>query len=167
MLGYMSTITKEVINNHFSVLHFLIGDFDVISYDSIESSAWIKTGKGVASYKLEGTFITEKVEIVKKNDIVSMNNTMACDAVKNSFNMQTLNYSTGVMDIYKGLVNENVLIYDNIDSVIKAKNNFGDTFNFKLIYKQLSTAENELVVGYSKDGGKTWFPFTKNKYLRK
>lgn len=167
MLGYMSTITKEALNDRYAKLRFLIGEYDVVAYNSVESNAWIKAGTGTASYSLEDSFITEKVEIFRKNSVISMLNTIGCDVEKDTFNMQTLDYTSGIMDIFKGTINNDILIFCNNDSVIKTKNEFGDSFKFKLIYKQLSLNENELVVGCSKDDGKTWFPFIKNIYKRK
>jgi hypothetical protein len=96
-----------------------------------------------------------------------MLNTIGCDNEKDTFNMQTLDYSSGVMDIYKGTVRDDILVFCNRNSKIKTTNEFGDSFCFKLIYKQLSLTENELVVGYSKDNGNTWFPYIKNIYRRK
>ena len=81
--------------------------YDVITYSSAEANAWVKSGKGTASYFLEDTFITENVEIYRKNDIISMHNTIGCDVEKESFNMQTLDYTSGSMDIYRGnVINE-------------------------------------------------------------
>jgi len=167
MLGYISTITKETLNDRYAKLRFLIGEYDVVAYNSIESSAWIKAGQGKASYTLNDTFITESVKIFKKGDTIEMLNTIGCDNEKDTFNMQTLDYSSGVMDIYKGTVRDDILIFCNRNSKIKTTNEFGDSFCFKLIYKQLSLTENELVVGYSKDNGNTWFPYIKNIYKRK
>lgn len=163
----MSTITKDAINGRYSKLRFLIGEYDVVAYNSVESNAWIRAGKGTASYSLEDSFITEKVEIIRKNGIISMHNTVGCDFEKDTFNMQTLDYTSGIMDIFKGTIKNDILIFCNNESGIKTKNEFGDSFKFKLIYKQLSLIENELVVGCSKDDGKTWFPFIKNIYKRK
>ena len=167
MLGYMSTITKDAINDRYSKLRFLLGEYDVVAFNSVESNAWIRAGKGTAIYSLEDSFITEKVEIIRKNSVISMHNTIGCDAEKDTFNMQTLDYTSGIMDIFKGTINNDILIFCNNESGIKTKNEFGDSFKFKLIYKQLSLIENELVVGCSKDDGKTWFPFIKNIYKRK
>ncbi len=167
MLGYMSAITKETQNDRYSKLHFLIGEYDVIAYNAIESSAWIKAGQGKANYSLSDTFITENVEIFKKDGAIAMHNTIGCDVEKDAFNMQTLDYSSGVMDIYKGSVRDNIVIFCNRNSKINLSTEFADSFCFKLIYKQLSLTENELVVGYSKDNGNTWFPYIKNKYHRK
>ncbi len=167
MLGYMSTINKEVLNEHLFKVHFLIGDFNVVAYNSILSQGWFKAGNGTASFSLKGTFIKERVNITRDEGSISMDNTIGCDLEKDLFKMQTLDLSSGIMDIYKGSITDGVLTFSNIDSGIKTKNEYGDWLTFKLIYKQISLLENELVVGCSKDNGKTWFPFLKNSYIRK
>ena len=96
-----------------------------------------------------------------------MHNTIGCDVEKESFNMQTLDYTSGIMGIYRGNFMNEKLVFCNKSSDIKTINEFGDLFSFKLIYKQLSLTENELIVGYSKDNCKTWSPYIKNVYTRK
>ena len=156
---------KNVLVKPLSNLYFLIGDYDVKAYNSIDHRAWIESGKGTANYTLEDKFLIEKVEIFKKDMTISMHNTIGRDSEKESFHMQTLDITSGIMDIYKGDITDNVLIFTNIDSTINTKNE--DSLSFKLIYKQLSNSENELIVGCSRDNGKTWFPFIKNHYRKK
>lgn len=167
MLGYLSTIAKDTLNDRYAKLRFLIGEYDVVAYNSVEAKAWVKVGKGSASYSLEDTFITENVEIFRKNDIISMHNTIGCDIEKDAFNMHSIDYTSGSMDIYRGCVMKGRLVFCNKNSTIKSTNEFGDSFNFKLIYNQLSLTENELIVGCSKDNCKTWSPYIKNVYKRK
>lgn len=156
---------KNVLVKPLSNLYFLIGDYDVKAYNSIDHRAWIESGNGTANYTLEDKFLIEKVEIFKKDMTISMHNTIGRDSEKESFHMQTLDITSGIMDIYKGDITDNVLIFTNIDSTINTKNE--DSLSFKLIYKQLSNAENELIVGCSRDNGKTWFPYIKNHYRKK
>ena len=163
----MSTINKEVLNDRFNMIRYLIGDFDVQVFSSLPTKGWVQTGEGSASYHLEDTFILEKTRLVKENRIITMNNTIGCDTEKDTFRLFTLDTDIGAMNVFKGNVIDNILIFNNIESDIKIKNEYGDCYAFKLIYKQLSELENELVVGCSKDEGKTWFPFLKNRYLRK
>ena len=167
MLGYISAIAKDTLNDRYSKLHFLIGEYTVVAYNFVESSVWVKAGQGKASYSLTDAFITEDVEIYNKNSVITMHNTIGSNIEKDAFNMQTLDYSSGLMDIYKGSIINERLVFCNKTSEIKTSNEFGDSFNFKLIYKQLSLTENELVVGYSKDNGKTWVPYIKNIFIRK
>ncbi len=167
MIGYMSTIVKETLHDRYAKLRFLIGEYDVIAYNSGEDNAWVKAGRGNATYALEDNFITERVEIYRKNSVIAMHNTIGCDLEKDSFNMQTLDYTSGHMDFYKGCMTNEIIVFCNNNSEMKAKNEFGDFFYFKLLYKQLSENENELVVGYSKDNCKTWSPYIKNIYTTK
>ena len=167
MLGYISAIAKDTLNDRYSKLHFLIGEYTVVAYNFVESCVWVKAGQGKASYSLTDAFITEDVEIYKKNSVIEMHNTIGSNIEKDAFNMQTLDYGSGLMDIYKGSIVNERIVFCNKTSEIKTSNEFGVSFNFKLIYRQLSLLENELVVGYSKDNCKTWVPYIKNIYRRK
>jgi len=167
MLDYMSTINKEVLNNRFSKIRYLIGNFDVVVYSYMSSIGWVKTGSGSASFSLENTFITEKVKLLNENSVITMNNTIGCDLEKDSFRLFALDIGLGKMDVFKGAILEGRLTFCSVDSDLKQKDMYQDVLCYKLMYKQLSELENELVVGCSKDNGKTWFPFLKNYYKRK
>lgn len=167
MLGYMSTVNKEVLNSRFCKIHYLIGDFDVVVYSSMPSSGWVKTGSGSAIFSLENTFITEKVKLTNENSIITMDNTIGCDLERNTFKLFTLDIGLGNMNVFKGTILDGILTFCSIDSGLKNRDGYDDSLCFKLIYKQLSEFENELVVGCSKDNGKTWFPFLKNNYKRR
>lgn len=167
MLEYTSIVKKGILHDRLDRLRFLIGNFKVTAYDSVSSKGWFKTGYGSANFSLEDTFIKEKVNITRGTDIIRMENTIGCDIEKNSFKMQTLDINSGVMDIYRGFLIDRVLTFNNIDSGIRTKNEYDEWFSFKLIYKQISPSENELIIGCSKDNGKTWFPFLKNYYKKK
>lgn len=167
MLGTISTISKRSVANQFDKIRFLIGDFHVTAFNSDASKGWFQSGQGKASFILEDTFITEKVEIIRENESFVMNNTLGCDQEKDSYNMQTLNISSGNMDIFRGAIQNGVLLLTNESSELKMKNDNGDLLQFKLIYKQLSLSENELIIGCSKDNGDTWIPLLKNLYKRK
>lgn len=167
MLGYMSTINKMVLNNRFGKIHYLIGNFDVTVYSSMPSSGWVKTGSGSASFSFEKTFITEKVKLTNENSIINLNNTIGCDLEKDSFRLFALDIVLGKMDVFKGAVFDGMLTFCNVESELKNVDIHNEVLHYKLIYKQLSELENELIVGCSKDNGMTWFPFLKNYYKRK
>ena len=165
MLGYISSIDKEILVNPLLTLDFLIGEYDVITYSPVEYKAWVEAGNGTASYILDDKFLVEEVEIFRNDNTISMRNTIGQDFEKETFYMQTLDNSSGIMDIYKGDLINNVLIFSNIGSTINKHDSY--LLNFKFVYKQLSELENELIIGCSRDNGKTWFPFLKNHYRKK
>ena len=168
MLGYMPTITDDVINHRFDKIRYLIGDFSLVVYSSIqESLGWIKTGEGQSSITYDNSFINEKVELTKENCIITMNNTIGGDAEKDSFKMLALDIALGSMDVFNGGISNEVLTFCNIEPDMKTEKEFEDSSCFKLIYKRISAAENELIVGCSKDKGKTWHPYLKTVYKRK
>ncbi len=163
----MSTIDNEVLTHRFSKIRYLIGDFNVKMYRSSASGEWIQAGNGSAGYRLTANFITEKIELLHGSRRILMHNTLGCDSKKDAFRLFTLDMNLGVMDVFEGTVSEDILIFTNLESGIKTKTSYGEYFAFKLIYKQLSERNNELIIGCSKDNGKTWFPFLKNCYERK
>jgi len=167
MLGYVSAIDNNILNNRFSKIRYLIGDYDVTVYSSILSQGWVNSGSGSASFSLGDTFITEKVKLTNKNSIITMSNTIGCDAEKDSFKLVALDIGLGKMNVFKGSILDGILTFCSIESDLKNEEKYEENLCFKLIYKQISDFENELVVGCSKDNGKTWHPFLKNNYKRK
>ena len=167
MLGYVSAIDNIILNNRFSKIHYLIGDYDVTVYSSILSQGWVNTGSGSANFSLGDTFITEKIKLTNKNNSITMSNTIGCDDEKDSFKLVALDIGLGKMNVFKGSILDGILIFCSVESDLKNEDKHEELLCFKLIYKKLSDFENELVVGCSKDKGKTWYPFLKNNYKRK
>jgi len=167
MLGYVSAIDNKILNDRFNKIHYLIGDYDVTVYSSILSQGWVNSGSGSASFLLGDTFITEKVKLTNKNNIITMSNTIGCDEEKDSFKLVALDIGLGKMNVFTGSILHGILTFCSLESDLKNEDKSEDVLCFKLIYKKLSDLENELVVGCSKDNGKTWYPFLKNNYKRK
>ncbi len=167
MLSYMPNYIDEEVSNRFGNIRFLVGkyDIDVYSYNLIKG--WVKSGNGNSNCLIEEAFIIEKVVLSKEECFVNLNNTIGFDVIDSSFRLMSFDKATGSIDVYKGVIENNTLIFTNLDSDIKTKNKSGEEISFKLIYKDLSASENELIVGYTKDKGKTWCPFVKNIYKRK
>lgn len=167
MLSYIPTITDDEISNRFSNIGFLIGNYDVKVYSYDLSKGWVISGSGASICSEEDTFITEKVKLNKEYCKINLSNTIAYDLHENSFRLLSLDNTSGHIDVYKGKFENETLLFTNLDSESKTKNKSGEEISFKLIYKALSDLENELVVGLTKDHGKTWCPFVKNIYTRK
>ena len=168
MLGYMPTIADDVLIDRFDKIRYLIGDFSLVVYSAIqESLGWVKTGEGRSSITYDNSFIKEKVELTKENCVIIMNNTIGGDAEKDSFKMLALDVALGSMDVFNGGISNELLTFCSVESDMKIENDHEDSFCFKLIYKRISEAENELIVGCSKDKGKTWLPYLKTVYKRK
>ena len=167
MLGYVSAIDNKILNDRFNKIHYLIGDYDVTVFSSILSQGWVTTGNGSASFSMGDTFITEKAKLTNKNSIITMNNTIGCDVDNDSFKLFALDIGLGKMNVFKGSILDGILTFCSVESDLKNEDKYEEELCFKLIYKQLSDLENELVVGCSKDNGKTWYPFLKNNYKRK
>ena len=168
MLGYMPTITDDVLKGRFDKIRYLIGDFSLVVYSAIqESLGWVKTGEGRSSITYDNSFITENVEVIKNNNKITMHNTLAYNVGKDTFKLLTLGNNTGEMDVFNGVISDEVLIFCSIQPEMRMDNEDDGSLCIKLIYKRISEIENELVVGSSKDKGKTWRPFLKTVYKRK
>ena len=162
----MPTFTDDEISNRFNSISFLVGSYDIEVFSYILSKGWVKSGVGSSDCIIKDTFVTEKVKLNKENCIVNLSNTIGCDVLDDTFRLLSLDIPLSSIDVYKGKIENETLIFTNLDSDTKAKSKIGEELSFKLIYKALSGTENELVVGYTKDKGKTWCPFVKNVYKR-
>ncbi len=168
MLGYMPTFDDEILNGRFDKIRYLIGDFTLVVYSAFqESLGWVKFGEGSSSVIYENSFITEDVEVIKNNNKITMHNTLAYNAEKDTFKLLTLGNNTGEMDVFNGVISDEVLTFCSLQPEMKMDKEYDETLCIKLIYKRISEIENELVVGSSKDNGKTWRPFLKTVYKRK
>ena len=168
MLGYIPTITDDVLSERFDKIQYLIGDFTLDVYSAIqESLGWIKTGEGSSIVTYKNSFITENVEVIKENNTISIHNTLACNVEKDTFKLVTLENNNGQMNVYNGLISGDIMTFCNVEPEMKTDKEDDDSLCIKLIYKRISAAENELIVGSSKDKGKTWHPYAKTIYRRK
>jgi hypothetical protein len=168
MLGYMPTFKDKVLNGRFDKIQYLIGDFSLVVYSAFqESLGWVKSGEGSSSIIYENSFITENVEVIKNNNKITMQNTLAYNSEKDAFKLLTLGNNTGEMDVFNGVISDEVLIFCSTQPEMRMGNEDDGSLCIKLIYKRISEIENELVVGSSKDKGKTWRPFLKTVYKRK
>ena len=95
-----------------------------------------------------------------------MNNTLALDSEKGTFKLLTLGNNTGQMEIFKGVIADGILTFCNTASVMEMDKEENSSFCTKLFYKRISALKNEMVVGFSKDLGKTWLPYSKMVYKR-
>ncbi len=168
MLGYMPTITADVLSDRFDKIQYLIGDFTLDIYSVIqESLGWVKTGEGSSIVTFENSFIIENVEVIKENYKISIHNTFACDLEKDTFKLVTLANNNGQMNVYNGLISGDILTFCNVEPEMKIDKEDNDSLCIKLIYRRISDLENELIIGSSKDKGKTWHPCVKTIYRRK
>ena len=131
-----------------------------------QSDFWTKVGVGKSIISCKDKLMSEEIEILKGDEVIAMNNTFGHEA-RDTYKMMNLNLTSGTMDVYKGKVLDKKLIFSNSDSMPKSTNGRNISYTFKMIYNQLSEKENEVVVGRSKDDGRTWIPFIKTLYLRK
>ncbi len=166
MLRYLSTDDSKVSSAGLRRINYMIGEFNVLVY-LYQADFWTKVGSGIASVSGSDKLVTEKIEIIKGDELVAMNNSFGHDDYSEGYKMLTLDLTSGAMDVYKGKMYDEKLIFCNSDSVPTPADEQGDTYCFKLIYNQLSEEENQVVIGRSKDKGKTWIPYLKSVYKRK
>lgn len=165
MLGYISTNDSKVSSAGLHRINYLIGEFNVLVY-LYQSDVWTEVGKGISSISASDKLVSEKIEIKRGDKLISMNNTFGHESLED-YKMLALDLTSGSMDVYKGKIQDEKLIFCNTDSPSKPVNVLGNAYTFKLIYNQLSEQENQVVIGRSKDAGKTWIPYLKSLYKRK
>ena len=165
MLGYISTNDSKISSAGLHKINYLIGEFDVLVY-LFQSDLWTKVGSGISSISSSDKLVTEKIEITKGDETISMNNTFAPEAIE-EYKMLALDLTSGTMDVYKGKIANEKLVFCNSELGRSSTTLPRDTYSFKLIYNQISQYENQVVIGRSKDAGKTWIPYLKSVYQRK
>jgi len=165
MLGYISTSDSKISSIGLHRINYLIGEFNVLVY-LYKADLWIKIGSGVSSISSSDKLVSEKIEIINGDELISMNNTFGHES-SDDYKMLALDLTSGTMDVYKGKILDEKLIFSNSDFGSNSKSIQGIDYSFKLIYNQLSQEENQVVIGRSKDDGKTWIPYLKSIYRRK
>lgn len=165
MLGYISTNDSRISSAGLHKINYLIGEFNVLVY-LFQSDLWTKIGTGISSISSSDKLVTEKIEIIKGDQTIFMNNTFAQQEVE-EYKMLALDLTSGTMDVYQGKIFDEKLIFCNSDTKTSTATIQKDIVTFKLIYNQISQYENQVVIGRSKDAGKTWIPYLKSVYRRK
>ncbi|MCK0129955.1 hypothetical protein MWU59_00420 [Flavobacteriaceae bacterium F08102] len=163
MLGYMSAANAKVFQNCFSAVQFLIGEYAVEVYSYSETEGWFHSGNGKSRVYKEDNVIFENLQVTKENVFIHFQNTMVVNSETNNYKLMSLDLVEGRIDTYLGSENKGVLTFlngENTKGLDKPK------YLFKLIYKELSSSTVSLIIGCSKDDGKTWLPFVKNLYNR-
>ncbi|WP_222428675.1 hypothetical protein [Lutibacter sp. Hel_I_33_5] len=160
-------MNEEIVTSHFIDIEYLKGDFSVDVFKHDEGNEWKKCGKGFSNYSIENMSIRERIEVVKENKNIIIINTICFNSDDNTYTMLTLDTTFGLIDTYKGTFKNEKLELNNLDSGIERKNKKGISYSFKLIFKKISFVQHEILIGYTKDSGKTWLPFVKNVYTKK
>ncbi len=163
MLGYLSTNKQEASINHLDSINYLLGNYNVALY-MYQSDFWTKVGVGKSKISFNDKLMSEEIEILKGDEVIAINNTIGHDD-SDCYKMLNMNMTTGTMEVYKGKLLDEKLVFCNSDSTSNRSND--TSYVFKMIYNQLSKSENQVVIGRSKDEGRTWIPFIKTHYIRK
>jgi|GEM_PF-3858017 len=163
MLGYMSAVNAKAFQNRFSDIRFLLGDFRVEVYSYRESEGWYHSGQGESKIYIEDNVMFESLQLTKEHTIVHIQNTIVFDHPSNQYKLMSLDLAEGSIDTYQGVEKAGVLTFHNYKD---PKVSSHVEYVFKLIYKEISDNTLSLIIGCSKDQGKTWLPFVKNLYHR-
>ena len=149
-------------------LKFLLGDYEVVANSPDGQGGWKATGSGKASFFtiLEGTFVRETIVTSGQMGTLTMDNTIGFDGRTQTLRLIALDKEYSTMDVYHGKIEQNKLILDNLKSDAKFILDNGEEWSFKLTYEMISEDQNQLVVEFTKDDGKTWLPFAKNLFNR-
>jgi len=148
---------------------FLLGEYEVISMRPDGKGGWSEAGKGQASFYpiLEGTFVRQEVTTKLGNASLTMNNTFGIDGRSGQMRLLALDREYSTMDVYHGTINDQSLVFSNLESDTPARTPDGTPISFRLSYQSISDSENQLTVELTTDEGKTWQPYARNRFLRK
>lgn len=150
-------------------LNFLVGNFETKVLLPSPDGNWVEGGKGTAKFYpiLDGTFIREDLNLTFGQGTLTMSNSIGKDGRSKKFRMIAMDKEYSVMDVYTGKVEADKLILDNINSDLPFVTANGDSISFRLTYSKVSDNENQSLVEMTKDGGKTWIPYSKQRFIRK
>lgn len=149
-------------------LNFLLGSFDTRVLLPDGKGGWQPEGKGRADFFpiLDGTFIREELKLSFGNTTLTMSNSIGQDGRDNQLRLIAMDKEYSTMDVYYGKVETGKLIFTNLHSDIPAVDRDGNKISFKLTYSQVSPSENQSLVEITRDEGKSWTPFSMQKFLR-
>ena len=109
MLGYISTNDSKIGSIGLHRINYLIGEFNVLVY-AYQSDFWTKIGSGISSISSSDKLVSEKIEIMKGDELISMNNTFGHESSE-VYKMLALDLTSGSMDVYKGKILDEKLIF--------------------------------------------------------
>ena len=128
-----------------------------------ELLGWVQSGHGVSEISFEENVLVETIKIRRDDKNSSLQNTIASELQSNRFKLMSLNMAEGSLETYTGVEENGVLTVCNSDGLTQEERNFC----YKLRYREIAKGSFELIIGRSKDAGKTWVPYVKNIYRRK
>jgi hypothetical protein len=162
--NYNTTSSKSQIDK----IDYLFGNFEVSLYNfNSQYLIWTKSGKGFSKISVDKSLISENLKLSKENNFQVLNNILAFNRDDNVFRLLSINEYSGNIDVYCGSLEETTLVLKSVDLSYNLNTDKRNSICTKLMYKQLSKLQNELVIGYSFDNCKTWKPYLKALYRRK
>ena len=150
-------------------LAFLLGDYTVQVMLQDDLGKWMKGGTGTAKFYpiLNDTFIREDLNLTLGTGTLTMSNSIGRDGRMNELRMIAMDKEFAFIDVYKGKLDQNTIIFDNLTSDIPATSPTGQPISFRITYSKISDKVNESFVEMTTDEGKTWKVYSKQIFTRK
>ena len=148
--------------------HFLEGNWTVENFTLNKDKEWELIGETSSknTFIHNGKFINENVKYLNASGEINMISYIGYDTRIQSYKLSAMDKEFGVMDIYRGEIKENDIVFTNLNSDAPFKMESGKSLWFKLTYKDITTNSFTHLVEGTFDKGKTWFIFSKATFKR-
>jgi len=163
------SLFSQGLQKDISELSFLLGKYMVSVYRPAAEGTWQKVGAGRTTFEpiLDGRFIRETSVTKGENGPMTMESTIGYDLRYKKLRLFAIDKEFGVMDAYIGFMKDDYLIFTNINADIPFVAENGDKMSFRMSFHKLEQGNLEFIVEWTKDGGVTWFPFTRHMYTKR
>lgn len=160
---------SQELNPQLKGFESLLGEYDMEIFAPQRDKTWKFVGKGEAKIKtiLGGTFMRKEAISKMGNTEITMESTIGFDKKANKPTLLALDKEYGVIDFYEGSIENAKIIFDNLASDMRFETQNGDKLSFRLTFSKIEEKSHEFLVEFSKDEGKTWLPYVKQKCIKK
>ena len=170
LLGVLMFCISHVIiaqDDPMATLRSLKGDWEILSYSKNAEGQWDEGIKSLSRFRtiLGGKFMQEEAIYRAKGYKITSVSYYGYDQRAKGYKYTIMDQEWGVMDTYRGALENGKLIMDNLGDV-EFTSNDGSQMFFQLIFDFKQSDELNLLIQLSKDAGKTWQDFHKVDYKR-
>lgn len=166
--GLVQENFAQNLNPNLKDFEVLLGEYNMEVFIPQPDGTWKSVGKGEAKIKtiLGGTFMRKEAVSKMGNSELTMESTIGFDIKAQKPKLLALDKEYGVIDSYEGKVESDKIIFDNLASGVRFETKNGDKLSFRLTFSKIKETSHEFLVEFSKDEGKTWLPYVKQKCVK-
>ncbi len=158
----------SVIKEKMKVFNFLSGNWTVENFKLNSNKKWESLGETYSknSFVHDGKFVKENVKYLTASGEINMITFIGYDHRIKSYKLSAMDKEYGAMDIYLGKINNNDIVFTNLNSDAPFIMDNGKSLWFKLTYKEITENSFTHLVEGTMDKGKTWFVFSKANFKK-